>query len=85
MSDPLVTIISFDSYGVTILVDRRERIAFLMGYDADHLGMFMVGRGRLLWFGVDETYPPLAIVRTVRSMIGGKHFGMPRIARYGSD
>ncbi len=78
MSDPLVTTISFSpSYGVTVLVDRRERTAFLMGDDTDHLGMFMIGRGRLLWFGVDETYPPLAIVKTVQSMIGGKHFGMP--------
>ncbi len=71
MSDPLVSTIGFDDLGVTVLVDRRERTAFLMDNDAEHLGAFQVVHGKLLWFGVDETYPPSMVVMTVQSMIGG--------------
>lgn len=70
VADPLVTTIGFDELEIAILVDRRERTAFLMDWEANHLGGFKVVGGKLLWFGSDDTVPPDAIVETVNSMIG---------------
>lgn len=69
----VVSTIQFPALNCQLLVDRPERCAFVMDYNnADHLGMFQVVNGDLLWHPIGDVDAPEPIVLVVQSMIGGR-------------